>query len=318
MKKARFSISSLALHGVLLLIVLGLGLDIYLRITLGSSICPTEACAIVGDFINISELSLVVFGLIFFTLFWGSYFLATRLDKKWLWTWVCVLILGALAFDGALLGFQYFSIKEQCQLCLGVGGALLIVLVLFALTRKKLAVLVLGLTVWIGGGVGGAMINIPDRAPLLEQIRGITWSGPEAEDWPRFYYFFSLHCPHCTDVLVNLATNEPRDYTWKLFPLDTSPADLKKIAWVMNLDMNERNLFYEIVRIEQSREVPDVDIPQRLVHNIEQTRSFFSGNGFRGVPLMIVDQGPGNRIILTGGGNIINYLYEQGILGREN
>lgn len=314
MKKTGFSISSLALHAALILTVTGIASDIYLRVTTGGGICPTEACDIVGDYIRISEMNLVLLGLAFFAILWGVYFFASRYDHKWLWGLMCLLLLGALSFDGAILGFQYFSIKEQCHLCLGVGAALLVILMLFALVRKKAIILILGLTVWIGGAVGGAVLNIPDRAPQLAQISGITWSGPEASQWPRFYYFFSLHCPHCTDVLVNLAVNEPRGYKWNLLPLDSASPDLRKIAWVMDLDMKEANVFYEIVRLEQSREIPDIEVPEDLVHNIRQTRAYFRESGFRGVPLMIVDESQSRRVILTGGTDIINYLNDKGIL----
>ncbi len=307
-------ISSLALHVLLILAVLGLGADMALKMTTGGGICPTESCEIVGDYIRISELGLVSLGLVFFILLWGVYFFASRYDKKPLWTGVLLLILGALAFDGAILGFQFFSIKEQCHLCIGVGAALLLVLLLFALNRRKAGILILGLGVWIGGGVAGAMISIPDRAPLLERMSGITWSGQQASEWPRFYYFFSLHCPHCTDVLVNLAVNEPKDYSWTLFPLDTSPADLKKIAWVMDLNARDYNIFYEIVRLEQSRQVPEIEVPEDLVQQIHMIRSYFRANGFSGVPLMIVDESSSRRLILTGGSTILDYLYAQGIL----
>lgn len=314
MKKTWFSISTVFLHAALVLTMAGLAWDVYLRVTTGGGICPTEACVIVGDYIRISELNLVLLGLAFFAVLWGVFFFASRYGHNWLWGLMSLLLLGALSFDGAILGFQYFSIKEQCHLCFGVGAALLTVLVFFALVRRKVIIFTLGLTVWIGGAVGGSVLHIPDRAQQLEELTGITWSGPEAEQWPRFHYFFSLHCPHCTDVLIQLAGNEPGDYHWNLLPLDNSPADLRKIAWVMALDMEEVNAFYEIVRIEQSWTVPDIEIPEELVYNIGQIRSYFREGGFRGVPLMIVDEGPGRRLTITGGAGIINYLQDQGIL----
>ena len=314
MKKTGYSYSTILLHVVMGIILIGLGLDIYLRVSTGGSICPTEACAIVGDYVKISELNLVALGLTFFALFWGVYFFASRYDKKWLWSGALLLILGALAFDGAILGFQYFTIQQECHLCFGVGAALLLVLLLFAMVRKDVIVLMLGICVWLGGAAGGSILNIPDRAPQLEQLRGITWSGPEAGQWPRFYYFFSLHCPHCTTVLVNLAQNEPRDYNWTLLPLDTSPGDLRKIARAMETDMQEKNIFQEIVRLEQSRVPPDVEVPENLTGKIEQVRAYFRGNRFSGVPLMIVDERPGRRLILTGGSDILGYLYDQGVI----
>lgn len=316
MKKTDTSLSKILLHIALGLGVAGLGLDIYLRMTGGTGICSTQACAIVGDYVRISEFSLVLLGLIFFTALWVNYVFALKYASKWLWTGMSILILGALAFDGGLLGFQYFSIKEHCQLCFGVGGALLLVLALFSLVRKRLAVLLLGLAIWIGGGMAGAVINIPERAPLLEHISGITVQDSEDSPWPRFYYFFSLHCPHCTDILTKLAEQEPESHTWELMPLDKSQTDLKKIAWIMEQDAREKNIFYEIVSTEQSREVPEIKVPDNLSNKIDRIRSYFRANGFRGVPLMIVEENQGKRLILTGGGNILNYLHDQGILER--
>ncbi|WP_028573812.1 hypothetical protein [Desulfonatronovibrio hydrogenovorans] len=314
MNKASFFSIRFLLHGVLLLAIAGLGLDLYLRISSGASLCPTQACAIVGDYVRLGETALVSLGLAFFALLWGVYFFASRYESKWLWVIATLLLLGALAFDGGLLGFQFFSIQENCLLCIAVGAGLILALILVALVRKKLSVLILGLAVWAGGGLAGAMITIPDRAPFLEQLSSITWSGPEAGEWPRFHYFFSLHCPHCTEVLLNLAVNEPREYVWNLYPLDTADPDLKKISWVMDQDLEQVNLFLEIVRLEQSGTVPDTQIRDGLEHKVEQARAFFRGSGFRGVPLMIVDEGPGKRVVLTGGSGIINYLLEQGVL----
>ncbi|MFP4084899.1 MAG: hypothetical protein ACLFP9_08790 [Desulfonatronovibrio sp.] len=314
MKKISNLPFNIFLHAVLILSILGLGADIYLRMSTGAGICSTQACAIVGDYINITEFNLVVLGLVFFIFLWGVYFFAARYDKKWLWTGMLVLVLGALAFDGGLLGFQYFSIKEQCQLCFGVGAALLVVLLLFSLVRKKTSILVLGLAVWVGGGIAGSMINIPDRTPLLEHVSGISVQSAEAQRWPKFNYFFSLHCPYCTEILNNLAKSESADYSWELLPLDKSQPDLKKIAWLMELDGNEKNIFYELVSLEQSGEVPDVEVTDRLETKIDRIRTFFRGNGFRGVPLMIVEESQGKRLILTGADNITSYLYEHGIL----
>lgn len=318
MNISRFLNSRFALHAVLVAAVAGLGLDVYLKTSSGASICPTQACSIVSDYVRISDQLLVSAGLVFFALLWGVFFFASRYDRKWMWTICSMLIFGALAFDGGLLGFQFFSIRENCHLCIGVGVALIISLILYAMVRKKMAIMLLGLCVWIGGASAGAMINIPDRTPLLEQLKPITWSGPEAAQWPRFHYFFSLHCPHCTEVMINLAMNNPENHVWNLYPLDTAHADLRKITSIRDKSQDrETNLFYEIVRLEQSFQVPEVKVSKGLSEEIGLTRDFFRGSGFRGVPLMIVDEGQGRRVILTGGGNIISYLYEREILSQS-
>ena len=278
-------------------------------------LCPTEACVIVGDYIRIGEFNLVLLGFAFFITLWVVYSLASRYGSSRLWTGALILLLGALAFDGGLLGFQYFSVKEQCHLCVGVGAALLTVLLLFSLVRRRTAVFLLGLSVWAGGGIARSLISIPDRTPLLEQIDGISLQHAETEKWPGFYYFFSLHCPHCTDILANLAGDASSDHSWKLFPLDRSPADLKRIAWAMRQEMEGKNIYEAIVRVAKNDDVPDVHVPDTLVDEIDRIRAFFEGNGFTRVPLLIVDESRNKRLILTGGAAIVNYLHRHGGAG---
>lgn len=305
-----------ALHGILILAMAGLGIDIYMRIVQGTSLCPTQSCAIVGDYVRLGELELVLMGLVFFALLWATFFFAARYDRKWLWAGTSILMLGALAFDGALLGFQFFSIKEKCHLCIGVGAGLLLSLVFLSLVRRSLVIFLLGLTIWLSGGIAGSMITVPDRTPPLGQLQPISWSGPDASEWPRFHYFFSLHCPHCTDVMVNLAMNQPDGYVWNIYPLDTGSTDLRKIYSIKNQSEDSGNLFYDVVRLEQSGTVPETEAPESLLEEIHDIRSYFQGSGYKSVPLMIVDESPGRRVVLTGGGNILNYLLEQGAISR--
>lgn len=305
-----------ALHTILILAMAGLGIDIYMRISQGTSLCPTQSCAIVGDYVRLGELELVCMGLVFFAVLWGTYFFASRYDRKWLWAGTSILMLGALAFDGALLGFQFVSIQEQCYLCIGVGAALILSLVCLSLVRRNLLVFVLGLTIWLSGGIAGSMITIPDRTPFLEQLQPISWAESDASQWPEFHYFFSLHCPHCTDVMVNLAKQKSGKYLWNIYPLDTGVTDLRKIYSIKNKSEESENLFYDIISMEQSGAVPETEAPESLQEEIIDIRSYFRGSGYRGVPLMVVDESPGKRIVLTGGGNILNYLLEEGVISR--
>ncbi len=306
------------LQAFLLLVTAGLGLDIYFRQYRGESICPSSACAIVGDYIRISELNLIVLGCAFFGVLFLVLIAARQTSREWIWGLLTLMLLGALAFDGALLGFQFISIKENCHLCIVVGLSLAAVLVLVSLTRKQWSILILGVGIWVAGAAAGGIIQVPDRTPLLNQVPGIAWSGPEAEqEGPEFHYFFSLHCPHCADVLGSLALNDPERFSWKFYPLDTGYSDLKKIAWIQEEAGKKGNLLQKIVDLEQDPKAPDVKIPDNLTEKIFRARSFFQGNGYRGVPMMIADYPGGKRVILLGGGNIMKYFQEQGLLQEE-
>ncbi len=316
-------ISAIMLHALFILASMGLALDLIFRQAGGISLCPTEACQLAGEYVRIGEAGLVFTGLVFFLGLWLIYFLARRYNRAWLWGAMTLILMGALAFDGSLLGFQFAFIQEHCQLCVAVGIALLLVLILYALVRGKAFIFLAGMAVWLGGGAAGAMLEQPaNSSPAnyrLQDIQVLRWSGPEPEDWPRIYFFFSLHCPHCSEVLIHLALEEeaPKRYVWNFIPLDTNPGDLKKIAALQAMDLDDANPFYEILRMEQYPGVPEVEVPRGLEEQIEKARNFFRARGFRGVPLTIVEQSPGVKITLTGAENAIGFLRQQEILSRD-
>ena len=314
-------ISAVMLHALFILTSAGLALDLIFRQAGGVSLCPTEACQLVGEYVRIGEAGLVFMGLVFFLGLWLIYFFARRYNRAWLWGAMTLILMGALAFDGSLLGFQFAVIQEQCQLCIAVGIALLLLLILYALVRGKAFIFLAGMVVWLGGGAAGAMLEQPaNSSPAnyrLQDIQVLRWSGPEPEDWPRFYFFFSLHCPHCSEVLIHLALEEeaPKHYIWNFIPLDTDPGDLKKIAALRAMEnLDDANPFFEILRMEQYPGVPDIEVPRDLEEQIEKARNFFRARGFRGVPLTIIEQSPGVKITLTGAENALGFLRQQGIL----
>ncbi|WP_291319001.1 hypothetical protein [Desulfonatronospira sp.] len=308
------------LHAALLLAALGLGIDLIVRRTMGVSICPTEGCLIVGEYVRIGEENLVLLGFVFLLALWLMYFFARRYNRAWLWGLVTIMIIGALSFDGSLMGFQFLVIQEPCLMCIIVAVSLFVILALFALVRKKAFLFILGMTVWIAGGAAGGILQPPATnatdTPDLENAAAIQWSHPGAEDWPRFHFFFSLHCPHCTEVMLHLAREgaAPLDYSWHFIPLDTDPEDLKKIAALKQMDLSDKNPFHEILLMEQHPHTPDVEIPVHLHKTIHQARSYFQAHGFRGVPVTIVQKGPDEKKVLTGAQEAIQYLLDKGII----
>jgi len=310
------------LHAALLLAALGLGIDLLVRGIMGVSICPTEACHIVGEYVRIGESNLVLMGFVFLLILWLVYFFARRYNRAWMWGLATILIMGALSFDGGLMGFQFLVIKEPCLLCIVVAGSLFVILALFALVRRKAFLFILGVTVWIAGGAAGGILQPPatnaENSPDLEELGVIQWTHPGAQDWPRFHFFFSLHCPHCTEVMLHLAQEGtgPLNYSWQFIPLDTDHDDLKKIAALQQMDLSQKNPFYEILLMEQHPETPEIEIPGQLQETIQKARFYFQAQGFRGVPITIVQKGPDEKKILTGAEEAIQYFRDKGILSR--
>ncbi|WP_291322516.1 hypothetical protein [Desulfonatronospira sp.] len=316
--------SAIVLHAALILAALGLALDLIVRGTMGVSICPTEACRIVGEYVRIGESNLVLMGFIFFLILWLVYFFSRRYNRSWMWGLCTIMLLGAMSFDGCLMGFQFLVIMEPCLLCIIVACSLFAILALFALVRKKAFLFILGLSVWLAGGAAGGMLQPPaasvgDRSGL-EDVGVIRWTHPDTQEWPRFHFFFSLHCPHCTEILLRLAQEGPgpMNYSWNFIPLDLESDDLKKIAALKEMDLSSENPFYKILLMEQQRDIPQVEIPGNLPEKIQQARFYFQSRGFRGVPTTVVQKSPDEKLILAGAAEALDYFRDRNIISTPH
>ena len=101
-----------------------LSIEFWLQFQMGSSLCQTSACQAVAEFVRIGEPALVLFGSGFFWLLFVLALIGMVTSAKWIWTLIGVALFGALAFDGALIGYQFVGLGQKCYLCLAVGIAL--------------------------------------------------------------------------------------------------------------------------------------------------------------------------------------------------
>jgi len=302
----------------LILFALTLSIDVWLQYAHHSSLCLTTACQVVGGYVRFGELMLIKAGAIFFWVLWLLVFFAGRYDKKWLWGLISLVLMGALAFDGGLLGFQFMGLQEHCQLCIGVGLALLILVVLFAWIRKSLLIFLLGIAVWCGGFAANSVLIFPTDLPVLQKTAFLSWprereSAP-AKYVPRYHLFFSLSCGHCSRVIANLAVNTTDQVDWTFHIMDHRDADLQRLAHILASNQTSANPFLEILHWESEEKVPPIAIPDSLKDTIELAKTYFTRSGFRGVPTLIVDERPGVRVILAGANNITLYLHQKGLL----
>ncbi|WP_462324404.1 hypothetical protein [Desulfoplanes sp.] len=301
-----------------ILFALTLTTDVYLQTTRHASLCITTSCQVVGEYVRFGELMLVKAGAIFFWVLWLLVFFAGRYDKKWLWGLVTLILMGALAFDGGLLGFQFMVLREHCQLCIGVGAALFVLTVLFAWVRRSWLVLLLGLSVWTGGFAANSILVFSTELPPLSETAFLTWpdsrNGTSERLIPRYHLFFSLHCGHCSKVIANLAVNKADQADWTFHIMDSRDEDLERLSQILSANMTAENPFLEILHWESEETVPPIAIPDALREDIDKATTYFSSSGFRGVPLLIVDERPGVRIILSGASRIVGYLRQQGVI----
>ncbi len=306
---------------LLFLFALTLSVDTYLQVFKHTSLCTTHSCQVVGDYVRLGELFLIKAGAICCWVLWLLTFFACRYDKAWLWGLVTLILMGALAFDGGLLGFQFVGLQEHCLLCIGVGTALLILLAVFAWTRRSWLILLLGLAVWCGGFAANSILDLSkEKLPPLSETAFLTWpdagKGPNRRTAPQYHLFFSLHCGHCSKVIAHLAVNTPNQALWTFHCLDTPDNDLMRLAHILAADMTAKNPFLSILRWESEEQVPEIPLPPTLRQEVDKARTYCTLSGLRGVPRLLVDERPGVRLTLSGESSIVNYLRSQGVIKR--
>lgn len=301
-----------------------LGIEVYFRLFKNKSLCTTESCAIVGDYVRIGEINLIILGLIFlsilgFLLFFYNIF---KDKNKWIIYFLYLLFGVGIAADSVLFGFQIVLLKEFCQICFIFAGVLLLSLLAFGLSQKKYLFLISSISVYLVVIGSFFLLDLPkkqvDLPPTLQDLKSIYWAKKDAPAFPKAYLFMSFHCEHCSKVLANLAVNsKAANMRWHIFPLDSKEADLKKLYYLLNSKDTLANPFLEILKVESG----EVDISQqkvepKLLEQVRDTQKYFINQGFQGVPVLILEEGPGKKVILTGSNTIIEYLKEKGFLEK--
>jgi hypothetical protein len=305
----RWEYAPLALAAIAALL---LSLEYWLQQSGHGGLCPTAGCAVAGASVKYGEIMFIGMGVIFFWVLAAVLFLGRLTDRAWVWKLAAIVLTAGLAFDGGILGFQRFGIQETCILCYAVGAVLLLILLTHGWTRRSLATVVMGLAVWSAGFASQAMFVFPERTPELPQIVLIT-HATDQPDSAELYYFFSLHCPFCTQVLASLAKHQPQSGTWNLVPLDSKPEDQRKLSALLEHPQISDNPFQAVLAVEQAA-APDMAISPRVTDATHKAGVFLRNSGYRGVPLLMVQETPTRRIVLQGRDPILNYLLEKRII----
>ncbi|NCC26285.1 MAG: hypothetical protein EOM25_13990, partial [Deltaproteobacteria bacterium] len=304
---------------LLLALLLGmtvtLGLDVWLTMATGHGLCTTSSCEVVGEYVRIGELLMVQAGAGFFLFLWLLALVAKRTGPT-LWHLFTIALIGALAFDGAILGFQFVALGEKCQLCMIVGLGLFLILFQYAFVRRSVLVLLLGLAVWTSGFVANSVLKLNPTTPALENTAFLQWPS-ESDPWkeyPSFHLFFSLHCGHCARVMANLAANDMAGFPWTFHMTDTKSKDLSRAAHILASEDTAENPFRSIVSVERAADLPAMVFDPKTVAATEWARDYLRAAGHRGVPLLLVDLDRNRRIVLSGMNSILSYLEEEGLL----
>jgi hypothetical protein len=231
---------------------------------------------------------------------------------------VSTALFGALAFDGALLGFQYVGLGERCQLCMAVGLGLMLILLQFSLVRRSFFIFILGLALWCSGFAANSVLKLDPVPPKIQETAFLTW--PQEldpwEEYPAFHLFIGLHCGHCSKVLANLAVNDLEFFPWSFHLMDNREQDFVRIANILADNSTRDNPFQAVLDVEKmsvhdlAPEVLSKDIRKK----VENARDFFRFSGYQGVPMLIVDLERTQRVVLFGATAILDYLDREGLL----
>jgi hypothetical protein len=289
-----------------------LSLDYWLQRTGLAGLCPTDGCELVGTFVKSGEITMIGLGAIFFLILTGLLVLGRWTNKPWLWVLTSIVLTAGLAFNGGILGFQHFGIQEFCALCYGVVAALFLILAAFGWMRRSLIAVVMGVAVWSAAFASQALFLFPQKTPDLQQTVLTTFQADQLHG-PQLYYFFSLHCPFCTQILASLATHPPQSGDWHLIPLDTQPDDQRRLAAWLDHPRIATNPFRAFLDVKQSPP-PDVPIQSRIKDAAHKGVIFLRNSGYYGVPLLIVQETPSKRVVLQGREPILNYLLEKRLI----
>ena len=314
------NIRNLVLGAVILLCAVGLSLDYILQSLGAGSLCGTEACEVVGGYVRIGEIGLLLFGSLFFWILFGVFFFACRYERPVLWAAVVLALVGALAFDGALLGYQFVGLGLMCWLCVAVAAGLFLVLAATAWRRASWLLLLAGIAVWCGAFAANSLLQFTPDMPRLQETAFLEQSAEAKKDGPQYYFFFSLNCPHCSEVLYNLARVAPTSGTWHFAAVNRDPASRAKLAWAAETGSSEGadrgNAFARILKSKKTQISGTPPIPEKVRQATRKAGDYFRSRGFRGVPVLVVLKDNGVRISLTGVEHISRYLWEQGVVSE--
>ncbi len=298
----------------------GLGLDWLTRVLFSGSLCETDACEAAGGYLKFSENSLVLLGCLFFL----SLFVLSRLPdekKQYGWSAIWVLLIGALAFDGALMGYQATVPGPFCLLCAGTAAGLFLVLAAAALHGKFWVAFVLGLAVWCGGFSGNLAFEHSQskgdiaKLPTMEEAAVAERTYIEAEEAEetenaKYCLFFSVNCPHCSEVIYNLARSEPEG-RWYFSCVDQDPADLSRLAGIVR--HCQEGIFFRILQAKKEHDT-ERPVPEKVRNAARKASAYFRSMDLPGVPTLVVKKRNGCRLYLPGTGNIARYLLNEGVV----
>jgi len=291
------------------LTALGLLVELIL-VQQGKSLCQSSACEIVGRYIRFGEPILLAIGAGGFLILTGFVFFAGRYGERPLVRVLPVLTLtSAAAFDGALLGFQFVTLRQHCQLCISVALALATIALLHSGSLRKWAIFFSAITVWMAGFMASAILIMPD---VTAAHSGMEFYGRAAAKEfpaaPTATLIFSMECPHCQEILAYLAKKNPKNISWKLASVDQSVSSISELEYFRKHSSTSDNPFQLILDATQKVTKSIVPSGSNIPELTRQARIFLANNGIHAIPVLVVQETKDRMSLRVGLSEIIAFI----------
>ncbi len=289
----------------------------------GASLCKTVTCDVIGDYTRFGETFILAAGIQFFLLIATAMFFVRRYaEAGWLSTAVSLLLVGAMASEGVLLGFQFFSLQSVCLLCAAVFVTICVLLALWSFAVRNSRLFLFGVAACLAGLVGMYTLNVAPGLgkgnvgldPVYRQA-GFTDSSVQKR---RLTLITSMTCPHCSKVILQMARHADvlHDDLLAFAFIDSKDVPLQAVAlFAANMDRTETvlPLLYAIKNGEtgqsNSFHKPDAEQVDAVRKKNLHTSQFLQLMGLNGVPVLVADENSEQIRILVGVEAILQYLH---------
>ena len=192
--------------------------------------------------------------------------------------YVSMLLLAALAAEGALVSFQYFIVETFCTYCLIIFSLVVLLNILNGLHHALTGAAVFAATIIAFSSLQfESAMDISATTGINDLNKGSYAVLPGDKNKPKLSLFFSSTCPHCEKVIKSLMQGA------------TCEVSFNPVSTVTKF--------------------PLTTLPTKDDYDIGVNRAFMTSLGQKSIPVLLVEQKRQIQV-LRGGNAIMDYLDE--------
>lgn len=274
------------------------------------SICTTKACEVVGRYLAISEAHLVTLGAIFLWVLFLVFYFSGKYQNGY--RIPLFFLAPALAVDSSLIGFQIFTIQQNCVLCIAVAVLLIVISLIYCLDKKLYLILLCLSLIWIGCFTSHKIMRMPPpTAAYSKMIFSPERAAPKhkaEKPMPKLTLIMSMNCDHCLKVIQYLANQYPKFNNIQLASIDSDISSLQKIASFLEKQKEAENPYQLLGDLKKTPLPPDGMTHKSLAQKGTNSLTFLSNLGIREIPVLLVENSQYQKEILIGSDKILSFL----------